>query len=1003
MDNVFSCMKRLPLCGGAFFDDYHPAMDEEQGEFGSFFLLVSIVIVTALYFWRNFTVASTWHNRTCETKQRAHPPSYHSTRTMMETMSSSFSTMEEDTSIEGSAALSRKQDFLSRVNTDDYGYRGSEMGYIDEWRPVEFPQLLSPLGHDRKDDEEEQEIYLDYAGSGLPMKSQLEQICRDNISNILANPHSTGPAAARTLLRVKQVKTRVLSLFQATPGRYASLKLPDSFCQKHGTAVSPMDRHAGYDVVFTSGATEGFKIIAERFPWMSSSSDCGCHSTAAAAMTRTTQQRQPRSILMYATNSHNSVVGMRQLAIRQGAIFYSCDMEQLEQMTAQDLKALEEKLLAEPRNNETQHAMAATRSECFRDSSINDENDQQMKRRHLLVFPSECNFGGDRPDAKSIIAVAQECGWYTMLDIAKAASTGPVNLRELNPDFAALSFYKLFGDPTGIGALLVKRSSISVLFENDERRIPQYQGGGSVSIMVPNQDYTVPKGDSPAGQLESLTSGSIHFRGICNLSRGFDTLERLGGMFKIHKHTICLAWELTSRLRQLRHGNGKAAVQIYGAWGKSTCMTDNNGPTVAFNVIRNDGSVVGYNEVSKLASLHRPPIQFRTGCFCNPGACQGALGLTDQQVIENFEKNGHVCGDHIDVVNGLPTGAVRVSFGKDSIWEDLDAVVTFVERTFVNHHNETCSESDFTCENPTKVPRSPSTTQVHISEVYLFPIKSCAAQRPRKWLLELPSGKLKYDREFALVDTSGTALRLQTCPKLGLISPVVDPESQKMTVSAPGCKDLVVNLSESLYHGGDNVVQVCGNKCGGRLWGDAEVSEWFSSFLGIQCWLARYSSSTTEIYSPCNSKGVLRSGFSNEQPILLVSENAVAALNNVLVDQLQRPVDSKRFRPNLVVKAVGDENDSQHHQYRHIEDDWKTLSLANKDLSFKVEGGCPRCTMVDYDPATGQKGKTLRALAKYRRRNGSIVFGIFLQAIKYRKDNHEDIWIEEGDILDCNL
>ena len=255
----------------------------------------------------------------------------------------------------------------------------------------------------------------------------------------------------------------------------------------------------------------------------------------------------------------------------------------------------------------------------------------------------------------------------------------------------------------------------------------------------------------------------------------------------------------------------------------------------------------------------------------------------------------------------------------------------------------------------------------------------------------MPSGKLRYDREFALVDTSGTALRLQTCPRLGLISPVVDPITQTMTVSAPGCADLVVNLSDDLYHGGNNVVQVCGNKCGGRVWGDADVSEWFSSFLGIQCWLARYCTGAVK---------TARVGFSNEQPLLLVSENAVSKLNRVLGEQEQPPVDSKRFRANLVVKSL--ENNNQDNSFFHIEDEWKSLTLVDKDFRFKVKGACPRCTMVDFDPVTGRKGRTLRALAKYRRKHSSINFGIFLRAVGSTDVQQEGTWITEGDLLDCS-
>ena len=311
---------------------------------------------------------------------------------------------------------------------------------------------------------------------------------------------------------------------------------------------------------------------------------------------------------------------------------------------------------------------------------------------------------------------------------------------------------------------------------------------------------------------------------------------------------------------------------------------------------------------------------------------------------------------------------------------------------------------------------SKNKTIVQVSELYLFPIKSCAAQQVPKWPLDLNSGgKLKYDREFAIVDTSGTALRLQTCPKIGLICPIVDSDTDIMTVSAPGYNDLTIRLSDDLYHGGDNVVRVCGNKCGAQVWGDAFVSEWFTSFLGIQCWLARYSSSSLESPTDNNS-------FSNEQPILLISENAVAALNDVLESQRQQPVGSIRFRPNIVIKGVADNTSRHHRHHLHIEDEWKVISLPNGRLNFSVEGSCPRCTMVDYDPTTGKRGKTLRALATYRRRNGQIVFGIFLKTVTAPNINYSPVtpnddddgnnnnnnssqnsvvWIHEGDALEC--
>ena len=946
----------------------------------------------------------------------------------------------DDKNFESCPRMKRKMDFLARKG-NDYGYRGSELGYIDNWRPREFMSLQLPLGRSELDEEygqddngedhrtTEREVYLDYAGSALPMRSQLEKIYRETTKTILGNPHSTGPSASRTAERIRRAESLVLSHLGATRGRYASLQLPESFYGSSSESASELhgeklDLHPGYDVLFTSGATEAFKTIAERFPWRSESSN-----TRHDAQRRR-QHRQ--SIFLYATNSHNSVVGMRQLAIEKGAKFHCLDLEQLEKMTTtRDWKNLEDEILmtSSLRNdyddNENTGVKFGYQHECT------------QGRRHLLVFPSECNFGGDRPDAKSIIEVARASGWYTMLDIAKHASTDRIHLNELNPDFAALSFYKLFGDPTGVGALLVRRSAIPVLFETDKHR-RQYQGGGSVDVMLPNVDYTVPKNRSIG--LASLSNGTSHFRGISNLTYGFDVLERLGGMSAIHRHTVCLARELVNLVRRMNHRNGMPVVRLYGAWssearvvGGSDKFHDqilNCGPTVAMNIFRSDGTAVGYNEVSKLAALNRPPIQFRTGCFCNPGACQRALNLDDQQAIHNYEKMGHVCGDHIDLSDGMPTGAIRVSFGKDSIWEDMDIFVRFIETTFKEGHDCDHNESnrDKTSLGIDKMGdsindnKSTLVTKVSVSELYLFPIKSCAAQCVSRWPLCLPSGKLKYDREFAIVDTSGVALRMQTCSKLVHISPVIDLEAETMRVSAPGCEDLVIRLSDDLYHGGENGVLVCGNKCGGRVWGDAFVSEWFSSFLGVQCWLARYSPSNPDKNTRASTAASLsRPGFSNEQPILLVSENAVATLNKVLQDQRQIPCTAKRFRPNIVVKNYSSEPQNYSSQRRHLEDDWKTIHLRSGLLEFSVQGDCPRCTMVDYDPATGQKGKTLRALASYRRRNGKIVFGIFLRAMdtarhrmnkKMRQDQvvenneqnlsqNENVWISEGDVLDC--
>jgi len=850
----------------------------------------------------------------------------------------------------------RKDDFLLR-NSYSYGYRGTPGGYIDDWRPMELPGLLLPLSLQKEEALGEKTtmtthntscsgIYLDYAGAALPTQSQLTAIYKDlSARTILANPHSTGPAASRSMIGISTTKRRILEYFDGTPGRFAStIPTPPN-------GATPDQCHPGYDLIFTSGATEGLRLIAERFPWKAKCDSC---------------QRQ--SIFLYSRNSHTSVVGMRNSVKRSGGRFICRSLHEIESMTSSDFDLLCGESVDGP------------------PCPICEGVDYP----HLLAIPAECNFGGNRTNVKRIISngKAAKSLWFTLVDIAKAASTGPVSLKGMDADFAVLSFYKLFGEPTGLGALMAKQTS-STLLTVDEGH---YQGGGSVDVMVPGLDVCVPRSEG----LTRLTHGTCHFRGIQALGHGFDELDRRGGMHRIHDHACSLARELTHRLESLRHRNGTQAVILSGAWADPT-QREVAGPTVTLNILRHDGSFVGYNEVSKLALLWNPPLQFRSGCFCNPGACQEALSLTDQDVLDNFETSGHVCGDHIDLVRGRPTGAIRISFGKDSLWEDMDVFVQFLEKTFV------CNDEIV----ETGQPQSAGPCTVRISELYLFPIKSCSGQRIRRWPLDLPSGKLRHDREFALVDSSGSAIRLQSFPKMTTIEPRIDLVTGILKISAPGMPDLNIPLDEIPDR--DSIsdqrphypVRVCGDKCGGRLWGDFEVSEWFTTYLGVQCWLARFQGDNPKPQRKTRTPDTLppgrRVGFANEQAVLLISENAVSILNDVLEEQNQRKVGSRHFRPNVVVRSIHRENVQD---ADHIEDNWKSLTVRRNGLKFDTKGSCARCAMVDFDPYSGKKGKTLRALARYRRRNGQITFGVFLGASPLQEAS--DTYLEEGDEVLCS-
>jgi molybdenum cofactor sulfurtransferase len=942
-----------------------------------------------------------------------------------------------------------KMDFLRRVGPDVYGYRSTPGGYIDDWRPREIPSLILPLSSSGKDPEkEEREVYVDYAGAALPTQMQWKEILAHSSAQLLANPHSLGPASARTQRLIEHAKRRVLDHFSAHTGALYGCR------RSHDTQKQDLLRyHPGYEVIFTSGTTDALRIVAEHFPWGKGPVACPC------------SQRHPSgsSFFVYPQNSHTSVVGMREVALQHANTEIVCQpvdvlIDTILQHSGSKNGCIEDTF----RQNCIPRKKSASAS--LHESSEADESFSGDScccagcMKHLLVLPMECNFGGDRPDVQLAFRKLQECtsasrstfstseatdssgyrhsqSWYTLLDMAKAACTSPINLCQLNPDFACISFYKMFGEPTGLGCLFVKRSAMHVLqppaaiksqCDDPSRR---YVGGGSVDLIVPGRDFTVRRSEP----FPSLTHGTPHFRGIVALLSGFNELDRRGGMVRIEKHTRCLAQEFVLRLNDLKHCNGRSAIIIYGGWKrfnrKTTTGNSKSGPTVTFNVRRSDGSFVGYNEVSKLAGLFRPAIQLRTGCFCNPGACQLALGLSDDDVIRNYKDSGHVCGDAVDIINGHPTGAVRVSFGKDSIWEDMNAVVSFLEQMFVNQTDFVDAESD-----ELKGEKGASCTVV-ITELYIFPIKSCAAQSVSEWPVDVSSGRLRFDREFALVDASGSAMRLQMCPAMALLRPSVDLKTHTLTVEAPTLSTtLILNLDvESPYptetNDEVNIVKVCGNRCGGTLWGDQCASDWFSQYLGVRCWLARHSGKVDGHYKvpatanasipplPSISSSI---SFANEQPLLLISEHAVHILNEALrVSSKQNhskdTVSSRQFRPNIVVRLTSDAiRTTSAHSYQ-IEDHWSRVSLLENEqeaqrvsMGFAVVGPCARCAMVDIDPSTGRKeGKTLRALARYRRRgNGQITFGIFLRAgsAGLASTDGASRWrlVKEGDALMCH-
>ena len=85
----------------------------------------------------------------------------------------------------------------------------------------------------------------------------------------------------------------------------------------------------------------------------------------------------------------------------------------------------------------------------------------------------------------SLLTYASNLGYYTLLDAAALAPSSKISLRNTPADAMAVSFYKMFGFPTGVGGLIAKKSFLM------ELRRPWFSGGTVDVVQVPGAGFTV--------------------------------------------------------------------------------------------------------------------------------------------------------------------------------------------------------------------------------------------------------------------------------------------------------------------------------------------------------------------------------------------------------------------------------------------------------------------------------------------------------------------------------
>ncbi|MFD5428802.1 aminotransferase class V-fold PLP-dependent enzyme [Streptomyces sp. NPDC127084] len=360
---------------------------------------------------------------------------------------------------------------------------------------------------------------------------------------------------------------------------------------------------AEYAVVFTPNATGALRLVGEAYPF----------------------SRRSRLVLLM--DNHNSVNGLRQFARARGARTTVVPLDLPELRTSE--RALREALSG--------------------------------RRRGLFAYPAQSNFSGVQHPL-NWVGIAQEAGFDVLLDAAAYAPTGRLDLSTVRPDFVAVSWYKVFGYPTGIGSLIVRREAMARL------RRPWFSGG-TVQVASSLAQWHRMTADESA-----FEDGTLNFLHIPDVEAGLDFLGSIG-MDAVQRHVGHLTGMLLEGLRELTHGSGAPMVRLHGPAG-----TDMRGGTVAFSLLDANGAMVDERLVSRDSAALG--ISLRTGCFCNPGVGEAAFGIGEPDLRRATRETTGTIDDYMGRLSISSGGAVRVSVGLSSNLADVKRFLRFVEDTY---------------------------------------------------------------------------------------------------------------------------------------------------------------------------------------------------------------------------------------------------------------------------------------------------------------------------------
>ena len=242
---------------------------------------------------------------------------------------------------------------------------------------------------------------------------------------------------------------------------------------------------------------------------------------------------------------------------------------------------------------------------------------------------------------------------------------------------------------------------------------------------------------------------------------------------------------------------------------------------------------------------------------------------------------------------------------------------------------------------------------MHLSALYLYPVKSCAGIAVDEW--DVDALGFRYDRRWMVATPRGQFLTQRELPALARVKVRIAPPHLRVT--APGRPELITPL-EPL--GGRPIAVNVWRDAVRAIAPDHQADSWFSDYLGYEVIFAYMPEDVIREVDRHYAPEGGRTGFADGFPFLLIGEASLAHLSA----RLERPLPINRFRPNLVVSGSAPFG----------EDGWKRLRVGG--IPMAVVKPCARCVVTTTDQETLERGKEpLRTLATFRKRGDAVLFG----------------------------